>query len=620
MNFKFKTKIIIYNKKYSQYKMSKKITISSILGGIQPFTISLCQSDFTNCQVITILNTNSLPYTFFVPPAYDSLNVYGVRIEDSLGCLFKYNLQLSNPPTPTPTVSPTPTHTPTPSPSPTVSPSPSPSPTHTPTPTPTGLPPFAFIMSGINLNDVYIRQIVSSCGFTVDWGDNTYTSYPPGGIIDLIHVYTPPFNPFTGQIKVLSYDLGCITTLRTDIQISTGSTNPGLVVLGSEMTKLTGLTYYNGVFSTFSGDTSQIPDSVINFTSYTGKTTGALSDLPRDMKVIALFQNEKNTLSGNTLDFPTGMTSIRIIGGTNTINGDINDIPSGLSTFAVYGNNTISGNTADISSGITAFYLYGYNTLAGDIANISPIAISYAVYGYNSLSGNTSSISGLTNLRTLIVGDDDPTPNGNTIDGDINNLPKKVNTLEIRGKNTIYGNIGNMPTGSTVTGINQYFNLTGLNTVSGQASSISSHVSDFFLGGTNYLSGNTSTFPTNIKVLYISGNNSITGDIKNLPPNAWYISLQGGNTVKDYTPGRTWAPNMARLTVIPTSSGTNYLSTVEIDNLMNDLTGTTWAASARFGGPPIIELIGTASTASSAARNKLSGATPTGYGVDLYLF
>ena len=76
---------------------------------------------------------------------------------------------------------------------------------------------------------------------------------------------------------------------------------------------------------------------------------------------------------------------------------------------------------------------------------------------------------------------------------------------------------------------------------------------------------------------------------------------------------------MNDLTIIPALSGTNFLSTSEVDDLMNDLSGTTWSFSPRFGNP-LINLIGTASTASKAARNKLSGATPTGYGVDLNLY
>jgi hypothetical protein len=51
---------------------------------------------------------------------------------------------------------------------------------------------------------------------------------------------------------------------------------------------------------------------------------------------------------------------------------------------------------------------------------------------------------------------------------------------------------------------------------------------------------------------------------------------------------------------------------------MNDLTGTTWSNSSRFGQSKIT-LVGTASTASQAARNKLSGATPGGYGVVITL-
>jgi hypothetical protein len=313
------------------------------------------------------------------------------------------------------------------------------------------------------------------------------------------------------------------------------------------------------------------------------------------------------------------MNLISIVGGTNTIEGDIKDIPSGLTSFGVYGINTISGDTVDIPSGITYFALYGRNTLVGDIKNIPLSASTLAVYGDNSLSGNILSLSGHTLLRNLTVANRELSPSsGNTIDGDINNIPKNLNYLELRGSNTIYGDIINMPSGASIGGTSQYFNLRGLNTVSGQASNIGTHVSDFFLGGNNKLSGNTADFPSNIKVLTVGGLNSITGDLANLPPNAWYIDFTGTHTIKDYTAGRSWAPNMNLLRINPAVPTTNFFTTTEIDNLMLDLSGTTWSYSSRFGNP-IITLVGTASTVSQLARNKLSGATPGGYGVNLTL-
>jgi hypothetical protein len=51
---------------------------------------------------------------------------------------------------------------------------------------------------------------------------------------------------------------------------------------------------------------------------------------------------------------------------------------------------------------------------------------------------------------------------------------------------------------------------------------------------------------------------------------------------------------------------------------MINLTGTSWVNSTRFGNKEIT-FVGTASTASQAARNKLSGATPTGYGITITL-
>jgi len=474
----------------------------------------------------------------------------------------------------------------------------------------------SFILKVADLNSVRLHIVDTTSAYTMSWGDGTSTNYPSGVSTSLIHTYTG--SAFSGDVKLLSYNLGSVRRLYTDSGIGTGGTNASMLITGSELSKLTGMTLLSNVGSIFTGYTSEIPRTMQTFYSLRGKLRGDIDDLPDTLLSLTLGGSETNDLSGDTINFPSGMTYINIVGGTNTIKGDIVNIPSGLTYFGVYGNNTISGNTVGIPSGITSFYLYGFNTLVGDISNIPISGTNFIAYGYNSLSGNVLSLSAHTLLRTLGVANRELSPTGNTIDGDINNIPKKLNYLELRGNNTIYGDIINMPTGSTSIGTSQYFNLTGLNTVSGQASDISVHVSDLFFGGNNTLSGDTSDFPNNIDVMWIGGLNKIIGDIANLPPNAYNVRITGLNTIKDYTSGRSWTPNMNDLTIIPSLSGTNFLSTTEVDNLMNDLTGTTWSVSTRFGNPQIT-LVGTASTASQEARNKLSGSTPTGYGVSLNL-
>jgi len=552
----------------------------------------------------------------------------GIRIDYNI-CCFQESTPTPTPSitptlTPTPSITPTLTSTPTLTPTSTLTPTPTLTPTSTLTPTPTLTPTSSpaplipFTMYANDLTGVYLRQIVSTSTYYINWGDGNIDTYSAGSNLDTQHFYSGGYSPYTGEIKILAYDLGDITKISTDNRIGTGGTNPSLLFVGSELNKLSGLTYFGNVKSIFTGYTSELPSTLKVFYSLGGKLSGDINDLPSSLTGITLGGFETNNISGNTANFPSGMKLVDIVGGTNTIEGNIADIPSGLTYFAVYGFNTISGNTVDIPSGITTFYLYGFNTLVGDISNIPISGTGFIAYGYNSLSGNVLSLSAHTLLRTLGVANRESSPTGNTIDGDIKDIPKKLNYFELRGNNTIYGDIINMPTGSTSIGTSQYFNLTGLNTVSGQASDISVHVSDFFFGGNNTLSGDTSDFSNNIDVMWVGGLNEITGDIANLPPNAYNIRITGLNTIKDYTSGRSWTPNMNDLTIIPASPATNFLSTSEVDNLMNDLTGTTWSNSSRFGQSQIT-LVGTASTASQSARNKLSGATPGGYGVVITL-
>jgi hypothetical protein len=203
--------------------------------------------------------------------------------------------------------------------------------------------------------------------------------------------------------------------------------------------------------------------------------------------------------------------------------------------------------------------------------------------------------------------------------GDIKYLPKMLQTTEIRGYNTLSGNISDMPTGNTPNNFTQYFNISGFNTISGDVSTMSVNLRDVFLAGYNTVSGNTSGFPRNICVLSVGGNNTVTGDIKYLPSGITKLDLAGLNTIKTYTVGRVWAPKLEQIEVVSYPQSVNYLSTTDVDNLMISLTATTWQYSTRFPGGKYATFVGTASTVSQAARNKLTGTTSGGYGVVLTL-
>jgi hypothetical protein len=260
----------------------------------------------------------------------------------------------------------------------------------------------------------------------------------------------------------------------------------------------------------------------------------------------------------------------------------------------------------------------GNAALTGNIGNIPTGTTQFITQSRDNISGNTSSLTSFTQLRTLVLENDDPIlalGTGNTINGDIDNLPKGITFLLIAGFNTISGSVSNMITGSTAaTG---YFNIRGNNTVGGNISGASNNFTNFILAGSDStLSGNTSDIPNNVQIMLIGGQNTLSGDLGSIKSGVTFVDIGGRNSIDTYT-GKTWTNGLNRLRVTASTVYNTGYTTTQLDQLLNDLTGYTWANSSSFAlfsrfGRPIVTLIGTASTVSAAARTKLSGSTASG--------
>ena len=72
--------------------------------------------------------------------------------------------------------------------------------------------------------------------------------------------------------------------------------------------------------------------------------------------------NNAATAAVSTEDFARDMVYFRCLG-SNTISGDLSDLPSELTTFRCSGSNTISGALSDLPSDLTYFNCTGSNTI-----------------------------------------------------------------------------------------------------------------------------------------------------------------------------------------------------------------------------------------------------------------
>ena len=115
--------------------MGVLVTINAITGE-SPFNIYICQSNGSGCFYMA--TTSTFPYSFEIPPPYNSSTSYIVKAVDNVGCSITGSTFI---PTPTPTITSTITPTSqTPTPTPTNTETPTQTPTETPTQTPTETP------------------------------------------------------------------------------------------------------------------------------------------------------------------------------------------------------------------------------------------------------------------------------------------------------------------------------------------------------------------------------------------------------------------------------------------------------------------------------------------------
>lgn len=473
--------------------------------------------------------------------------------------------QSSVPPTATPTQTLTPTKTPTPT------------PTKTPTPTPTTSSPtfetFTMIARSLNsFSDIpnFGFRISASLPFRVVWGDGDITNYPSGTNVVITHTY---LTPYTGNILIQSSDLTSITLLKPQ-SVAPQMTETSIRYLEIETSQLNLL---NGLLTMevigqscfISGNISLLPLTLTTFKVLNSNCSGDIANLPPNIVIFSV------NLTSTGTNF------------SNTITGNVGDLPTTLNTFSLGGYNTVSGNVQDFPALMTLIQITGQNTVAGNISLMNtPNLNGILVYGNNTISGDLGSLPNTVSSIQLI--------GNNTVTGDLSTLPPILSTLEVAGSNTLYGNIGsinytqlirlsisgNNTISGNISGINLItsanFQLTGNNTVTGNISGLgnSNIYGEFFVGGNNTISGNIQNLPSNSRNVTILGNNTISGDLSLIHLNINRLDIRGNNTITTFSNSSRVFTNLSYIKI----EGTGLNST-NINNLLTSYSISTWSGS-----------------------------------------
>lgn len=436
-------------------------------------------------------------------------------------------------------------------------------------------PPASFMIQSTNLKSISNITINSSSTFSISWGDGNTDSFSSGNNTNIGHTYSNPIG-FSGNIELQMSDLSQLDYFDSGINGVDGS----VVIQGSEISKLTNLNWFvirEGW--TLNCDVSDLPDTIQTINAYNASVTGDLSNLPTSL--VSLYLYDGNSMTGTISDLFSrcpNLTTVEI-SGSNTISGDIKDINPNLINISIYGQNTISGTLSMIpgtssNSNLEILQILGYNTIQGDLSYINwPNILYFQIGGREDHSGGISTLSNITgNLNDITWNPNIKVfglVNGlNTVSGNIdtNPFPSNIEVINIRGEsiisatygNTIAGNISNLPH----TNIKQ-ISIFGKNLLTGSLSSYNSQPSP------------------NLEIFEISGLNTISGDLKDVPDNVNVFNLYGQNSVSNYTPPtpKVWG-NYEMKIFKYNSFSPGFLGITEsseYSQLLIDLDGSTWS-------------------------------------------
>lgn len=427
-----------------------------------------------------------------------------------------------------PSVTPTKSITPTPTITPTITPTFTPSPTVTPTLSPVAPEIVTFNANSVNFASL---RLTSNQNGYIDWGDSSTTNLSGGITTVYPHTYG---TSYTGDINIYHY--GPIISIGTSANTSPCTTST-LELNTSQLTGLTSLTTILMECGRLLGSFSDLSSftTLTNVTVYNDFTTGSnLSDFINNSSLSVINLQNSTQISGNlsSINVLNSLTNIRIAG-TNTVNGDLNNIPSTVTFCLISGNNTISGDVQNIqSSGV--FIITGNNTITGDIANIPSNITNFNVGGYNTVYGDIATIPSQLSFFTVTE-----ISAGGIITGLLDNVPMTNN-------NSITINTSNNTLSATTAG----FPLCQQSCDVWLGGDITGDLSDLFSSGTD--------FPTNFSI-----DNTLMGATSNIT----------------YTPNFYPWQNLSINRLVLKFK--NSMSSTIVDDLLIDLafkggTGVTW--------------------------------------------
>lgn len=366
----------------------------------------------------------------------------------------------------------------------------------------------------------------------------------------LVFIMLLAITPLVSKAQATWYQVGgkdlSFSSIIANFSATTVDGNPYQVNLGGSI-----YTFISGqnVMFAYPNNIGQLP---ISFLSYSDIKTITLNNnlildldsLYRLSNLISFTSNKNCSLTGHIgNNLPSSLTILTSSSSSTTITGTIDSLPPNMNIFNLTGGGTLNGNIDSLPASITSFSNTGS--------------------GY--MTGNFDSLKSKNTIQSLQL------YNNSSIGGNVNAL-KNIQGLVFIGSSSCYVNLDSLP------------HSLGVAEFNGNAGN--------FTGGINNL-------PPNMTLFSIGFRNGTLDSVSlnALPPGINYFSLLTNTRATSYTAGRQWTPNMRNFT-----TSTLPLTSSQVDNLLIDLSNTTWVINA------LLTINGVAAprtSASNAAVTKL---------------
>lgn len=311
----------------------------------------------------------------------------------------------------------------------------------------------------------------------------------------------------------------------------------------------------------FSSVIASFNATTVNGSPYQVLLNGVTYTFNSGQNVMFAYPNNVGLLTISFLSY----SNIRSINLISNLTFDLDSL-SKLSNLTSFGSAAACTNTGRIGNNLpTTLINFSSSsssaTVKGTIDSLPPNMTTFTFTGGPVMNGTIDSLPATMTSITL-------TTSGGIITGSFDSLKSKnFTSIQFYGNSSIGGNVNALKTIQTLVFNGSPSCHVNLDSLPNSLSVVE------FIGNVLSFTGGINNMPNSMYLFEMNTNNGTLDSVSlnSLPPYINYFILNSPVRAVSYTPGRSWISNMRAFNV-----STLPLTSTEVDNLLIDLSNTTW--------------------------------------------